>query len=129
MHRTAHWSVGPAEHRGVPGWLLVWARTHTAGFDVVDREALREFGEVLGDTTRALKEVVGTEKVYVAVFGDKQEHTHALLMARPPGLDPGRNGASLLTDFQDLRSPELCRSVATAVGDRLELARQKPNSR
>jgi diadenosine tetraphosphate (Ap4A) HIT family hydrolase len=123
VFRAAHWLIGPAEHRGVPGWLMIWSRTHTAGFDAVEGDALREFGELLGETTRALKQVLGAERVYVAVFGDNVEHTHALLMARPPGLDAGRTGVSLLKDFDDLRSADRGRHVAAAVGERLASAR------
>jgi diadenosine tetraphosphate (Ap4A) HIT family hydrolase len=124
VYRSEHWSVGPALHRGVPGWLLLWSRAHTPGFDAVDRAALHEYGEMLGDTTRLLKEVVGTPKVYVVVFGDHEEHTHALLMARPPGIDPGRTGVSMLHEFDDLRAPDGGRSVATEIGARLAHVRQ-----
>ena len=67
------------------GHLFVEPRRHAPGLaDLTDTEA-RSMGWWCTRASRALREVVGAEHVYAAVFGDAVPHLHVHLLPRFPG--------------------------------------------
>lgn len=68
------------------GYLFIQTKRHAAGLAELTDEEARDVGLTATRLARALKAVVGAEKVYSYVFGEKVAHFHCLVVARYRGV-------------------------------------------
>jgi diadenosine tetraphosphate (Ap4A) HIT family hydrolase len=98
------WRVAYAFDTALPGWLVLVPRRHvTAIADLTDAEA-RSLGVWQVRLSRALHQVLGCQKTYVAQFAEAAgfAHVHFHIVARPPDL------------AEDLRGPRIFRMLGPA---------------
>ncbi len=89
-----HWRVAHAFGTALPGWLVLVPRRHvTAIGELTDAEA-QALGTWQVRLSRALHQVLGCQKTYVAQFAEAQgfAHVHFHLIPRPPDLPPELRG-------------------------------------
>jgi diadenosine tetraphosphate (Ap4A) HIT family hydrolase len=92
--RYRDWDVVHAFGTSLEGWLVLVARRHVAAVaDLTDDEAVA-LGPLITSASRALAEVVGCEKTYVAQFAeaDGHRHVHVHVIARMPDQAPELKG-------------------------------------
>jgi len=116
---TPHWRVVHSFNSSLPGWLVLVPRQHVDAFDELSSEAMAEMGGLVGDLSRALREVVGCEKTYVMQFSEAPgfSHLHVHLVPRMPDQPADRRGPAVfgyLGDDQEAWVP-------TAQMDRIAL--------
>ncbi|MCS0638294.1 HIT family protein [Streptomyces sp. LP05-1] len=71
-----HWRVAHATGTALPGWLVLVPRRHvTAVWELTDAEA-ESLGSWQVRLSRALREVVGCPKTYVAQFAEAEGYAH-----------------------------------------------------
>jgi diadenosine tetraphosphate (Ap4A) HIT family hydrolase len=88
------WRVAHAVNSAVPGWLVLLPRRHvTAVADLTDAEA-QALGTWQVRLSRALHQVLGCQKTYIAQFAEAAgfAHVHFHVVARPPDLAPELRG-------------------------------------
>ncbi|MDQ1022997.1 diadenosine tetraphosphate (Ap4A) HIT family hydrolase [Streptomyces umbrinus] len=112
-----HWRVAHAFDTALPGWLVLVPRRHvTAIHELTDTE-----GETLGmwqvRLSRALHDVTGCVKTYVAQFAEVEgfAHVHFHIIPRMSDLPQKLRGPSV---FELLRQPEH-RRVSGGVTDEI----------
>ena len=101
----ALWRVAHAFDAALPGWLLLMPRRHVTSIaELTDAEALALGAWQVG-LSRALHEVTGCEKTYVAQFAEAEgfSHVHFHIVPRPVDL------------ARELRGPRIFRLLG-AVG-------------
>jgi diadenosine tetraphosphate (Ap4A) HIT family hydrolase len=92
-----HWRVVHSFNSSLPGWLVLVPRQHVDAFDELSSEAMAEMGGLVGDLSRALREVVGCEKTYVMQFSEAPgfSHLHVHLVPRMPDQPADRRGPAV----------------------------------
>jgi diadenosine tetraphosphate (Ap4A) HIT family hydrolase len=95
--RTDHWRVAHAFNASLPGWLVLLPASHVHAFDELSSDAMADLGRLLGDLSRALREVVGCEKTYVMQFSEAPgfSHLHVHLVPRMPDQPDDRRGPAV----------------------------------
>ncbi|MGO9660850.1 MAG: HIT family protein [Acidimicrobiales bacterium] len=74
--RTTGWDVAHAYGTSVEGWTVLVLRRHvTSVAEMIDEEA-SELGPLIRLVSRALGEVLGCAKTYVAQFAEHPQHNH-----------------------------------------------------
>jgi diadenosine tetraphosphate (Ap4A) HIT family hydrolase len=83
------WRVAHAFGTAQPGWLVVLPRRHVLALDELTPGEAAGLGPVLRVVTRALREVTGCDKTYVALFAEAEgfSHVHFHVVPRHAGLD------------------------------------------
>ncbi|HEX3773195.1 MAG TPA: hypothetical protein VHV51_01965 [Polyangiaceae bacterium] len=77
------WHVRAAdEPLGVPGWLMLITRRHVQSPAQFDVREIESFGPTLAHLQRALLEVTGALRIYLAAMGESSPHFHAHLVPR-----------------------------------------------
>jgi diadenosine tetraphosphate (Ap4A) HIT family hydrolase len=82
------WRAAHAFGSALPGWLVLLPRRHVTSIaELTDAEA-SSLGTWQVRLSRALHEVLGCEKTYMAQFAEAAgfSHVHFHIMARPPDL-------------------------------------------
>lgn len=80
-----HWVVLPSTDR--PGWSILAARRHCEWAWGMDDAARSTYGHALAEVTGAIRDAVGSDKVYVVGFGEGAIHFHVLLIPGIKGLN------------------------------------------
>lgn len=84
---TPNWDVAHAFGTDIEGWCVVVARRHIISLaELTDAEA-GELGPLVRDLSRALEEVVGSTKTYLAQFAEHPDHHHVHLHVVPRAAD------------------------------------------
>lgn len=107
--RTESWDVVHCDSTSLLGWTVLIVRRHVAAVaDLTDAEAAA-LGPLVRDVSRALHEVTGCEKTYVAQFAEhpQHRHVHVHVVPRREGLD------------EDQIGPGIFRFLGVAESDRL----------
>jgi diadenosine tetraphosphate (Ap4A) HIT family hydrolase len=88
------WRVAHAFGTSLPGWLVVVPLRHVIALDELTAKEAADLGPLLRALTVALREVLGAEKTYVALFaeGTGFTHVHFHVVPRGPDMDPGLRG-------------------------------------
>ncbi len=92
-----HWRVAHALGTALPGWLVLVPRRHVVTLaDLTDAEAA-SLGRWQVELSRALREVIGCERTYIAQFAEKEgfSHVHFHVVPRSAGLPPSHRGPSV----------------------------------
>ena len=76
IYRTPFWDLVHSYNSALAGWLVLVARRHITAVDELTDEEAAELGNLLQQTSRALKEVTGCQKTYVMQFAEMAEHPH-----------------------------------------------------
>jgi diadenosine tetraphosphate (Ap4A) HIT family hydrolase len=117
------WRVAHAFNSAVPGWLVLMPRRHvTAIADLTDSEA-RLLGTWQVRLSRALQQVLGCQKTYVAQFAEAEgfSHVHFHVVPRPPDLPRELRGPRIFqllgaTDRPHIGEDQLTRIAAALSG-------------
>lgn len=91
---SERWLVAHAFNSSLPGWLVVLPRRHVLTVaDLTEAEAT-ELGSLLRRVSRALVEVTGCVKTYVALFAEAEgfAHLHAHVVPRHADQPADRHG-------------------------------------
>jgi diadenosine tetraphosphate (Ap4A) HIT family hydrolase len=67
---------------GVPGWMLLVSQRHLAGPAFFDDREAASFGPTLRHLQRALLDVTGALRIYMAAMGESSPHFHCHLVPR-----------------------------------------------
>jgi diadenosine tetraphosphate (Ap4A) HIT family hydrolase len=124
----ALWRVAHAFDAALPGWLLLMPRRHVTSIaELTDSEALALGAWQVG-LSRALHEVTGCEKTYVAQFAEAEgfSHVHFHIIPRPVDLARelrGRRifrllGAADRERVSDEQMDEIAHALAGLLGPR-----------
>lgn len=128
MHVGEAWQVEHAYPTRLAGWLVVVLRRHREALHELDPAEFAELGPVLEATCRALREVVGCEKEYVACYaeieGFRHVHFHVVPVAAdmPEELRGGRSFAYLKVSEHEA----VPRAQVAALCERLAQAYRSP---
>ena len=76
MLRTPSWDVVQAYGTSLEGWTVLVLRRHVATLAEMTSEEANELGPLVRLVSRALVEVVGCAKTYVAQFAEDPLHRH-----------------------------------------------------
>ncbi len=84
----AHWRVAHAFNSALPGWLVLVPRRHVTSIAELSDAAAQTLGVWQVRLSRALHEVLGCQKTYVAQFAEAEgfSHVHFHVVPRPPDL-------------------------------------------
>jgi diadenosine tetraphosphate (Ap4A) HIT family hydrolase len=114
------WRVAHAIGCALPGWVVVLPARHVLSMDELTPEEAAGLGPLLTAASRAVVEVTGCAKVYLAMFAEREEfrHLHVHLIPRQPDLVQELRGPRV---FDYLKRPE-SEWVTEAEMDRLGAA-------
>jgi diadenosine tetraphosphate (Ap4A) HIT family hydrolase len=80
-----HWRVTTSLYSEVPGFSYLEPKRHIPYITDLNGEEARTFGDVLAQTSGALRDVADAEVVYVYIFGDHAPHLHVHLAPHRQG--------------------------------------------
>jgi diadenosine tetraphosphate (Ap4A) HIT family hydrolase len=124
---TPRWRAVHAFNSSLPGWLVLLPQRHVTALDQLDDDELRELGLLQGRLSACLRQVVGCEKTYSALFAEAEGfvHLHVHLIPRMPDQSPDRRGPAVfgyLGDDPALVVPEDEQDrIAREIGSRVRL--------
>lgn len=83
-----HWRVAHAFGTGLEGWLVLIPRRHVTSISELNDAEARSLGTWQVRLSRALHQVLGCQKTYVAQFAEAEgyAHVHFHVMPRQPDL-------------------------------------------
>jgi len=110
VFRDELWAAEICPGFEVPGWFVLRARRHALGWQELDADELRSFGQHAQDLVKAVGGVFGSPATYVLNFGEAYPHFHCLVAARGNDIPPERRVAGIMT----LRQDRLDRGAALA---------------
>ena len=95
--RTDHWRVVHAFNSSLPGWLVLVPLRHVHAFDELDGIAMLDMGSLVGDLSKALRDVLGCEKTYVMQFSEAPgfSHLHVHVVPRMSDQPDDRRGPAV----------------------------------
>ena len=93
------WRVAHAFGTALPGWLVVVPNTHARALHELSSDAAAELGPLLARLSRALGDVVGCEKSYLAFFAEAEgyEHLHIHVVPRMAWFGPEQRGPKVFS--------------------------------
>jgi diadenosine tetraphosphate (Ap4A) HIT family hydrolase len=88
------WRVAHAFNSALPGWLVLVPRRHVTAVAELTAAEAQALGTWQVRLSRALHEVLGCQKTYIAQFAEAAgfSHVHFHVVARPPDLAPELRG-------------------------------------
>ena len=126
--RTEHWDLVHSFNTSIEGWLVLVCRRHIATLaEMTDAES-DEVGRLVRDASRALHEVTGCDKTYVAQFAESADHRHVHihLIARHAAAGDDTRGplvfSALGADDEHRVSDERMNELALAIRAELGVA-------
>jgi diadenosine tetraphosphate (Ap4A) HIT family hydrolase len=81
-------TLGLYDDARFPGRCILALHTHYEHLEDVPANLLKRFTEEIRLSVRVIKEVTGTERVNVAILGNRDSHVHAHLIPRYPDDEP-----------------------------------------
>lgn len=119
-----HWRVAHAIGCALPGWLVVLPRRHTTTIAEHSHAEAVELGELLVATSRALQQVTGCQKTYVAQFAEATgfAHTHFHVIPRAADLPHEHAGPGVFWYLDRPASEEVSQTERDSLASRLRTA-------
>ncbi len=111
---SPHWLLTVLSDFDVPGWYVFQSRRHVVELTELSADALSSLGPKLAEAVSAIQVAVGCEKVYIQRFGEKYQHWHSLVLARPESVEPSLRGSHYFLGREHLRDDH---AAATIVRD------------
>jgi diadenosine tetraphosphate (Ap4A) HIT family hydrolase len=99
------WRVAHAIRCALPGWVVVLPARHVLSLAELTPEEAAGLGPLLAAVSRVVVQVTGCEKVYVALFAEREEfqHVHFHVIPRQADLAGDLRGPRI---FEYQRRPE-----------------------
>lgn len=99
------WRVSHAIRCALPGWLVIVPDQHVTSFVELTAAQASAMGPLIVRLSRALTEITGCSKTYVAMFAEAEgfQHLHLHVIPRAPGLAEELRGPRV---FAYLHRPE-----------------------
>jgi diadenosine tetraphosphate (Ap4A) HIT family hydrolase len=122
VYVSSTWRVAHAFGTALTGWMVVLPRRHVIALDELTPAEAADLGPLLTGLTSALRQVVGCDKTYVALFAEAEgfQHIHFHVVPRHPDLDAGFRGPrvfGLLGGDPDRYVPDgVMDQIATSIG-------------
>jgi len=116
--RHGGWAALVYPGHEVPGSIVVALERHADGITDLDRTEAEGYGVVAWRLARALRAATGTERVYLAAFGESIPHFHFLAAARTDDVDHALRGPGFVLAKDQMRDP----AAALAVAERIRAA-------
>lgn len=93
------WRVAHAFSTALPGWLVLVARRHITTISELEAAEAAELGQLSHRMSRALTEVTGCVKTYVAAFSEAPgfTHLHVHVIPRARDLPAEEHGPAIFT--------------------------------
>jgi diadenosine tetraphosphate (Ap4A) HIT family hydrolase len=85
--RAPGWDVAHAYDTSLEGWIVLLLRRHAATLAELTAEEASELGRLVMLVSRALADVTGCAKTYVAQFAEDPQHRHVHFHVIPVPLD------------------------------------------
>lgn len=103
--REGGWRLARAFDSSLPGWLVLLPDRHLESLAQLTSNEAQVLGQLLWRASRALHEVTGCVKTYVALFTETEgfHHLHFHLVPRASDLAQDRRGTAI---FESLHRPE-----------------------
>lgn len=98
-----HWRLTVGLASEVPGFAYLEPKRHIRFITELDGAEAATFGAVMARCTRVLKEITGSEVVYVYIFGDGVPHLHVHLAPHRRG--DGLNDQMIRGDIIEEKLP------------------------
>lgn len=99
IFENEHWLVDHAlSPRTLRGLLLIKTKRHVEDVADLTLAEMASLGEAMSRTTKAVRDVVAPERVYVISFGEGTRHVHWIVLPRRTEM-PG--GPSLIAEMLD----------------------------
>jgi diadenosine tetraphosphate (Ap4A) HIT family hydrolase len=100
-----NWRAAHAFGTALEGWLVLVPRRHITSISELNDTEARSLGAWQVRLSRALHQVVGCQKTYIAQFAEAEgfAHVHFHVIPRPPGLADELRGPRI---FQMMRTDE-----------------------
>ncbi|WP_329580539.1 HIT family protein [Kitasatospora sp. NBC_01250] len=116
-----HWRVAHAVGVGLLGWLVLVPRRHVTTIAELTDEEAAALGGWQVRLSRALSEVTGCVKTYLAQFSEAPgfSHLHFHLVPRPAELDPQLLGPGVFTLIDNPAHPAPAPAAVDAFARRL----------
>jgi diadenosine tetraphosphate (Ap4A) HIT family hydrolase len=76
IYRTSLWDVAHCYETSLPGWLILIVRRHIQSLDELTISEAVELGQLIRNTSSAIKAVTGCIKTYVLQFAESPDHPH-----------------------------------------------------
>ena len=89
IYEDQHWvvdhSISPVR---LKGWLIMKPKRHVEDFADLSPEESARLGPLSRSAAAAVRDALGTMRVYVCSFGEEWRHVHVHVVPRYPGMEP-----------------------------------------
>jgi diadenosine tetraphosphate (Ap4A) HIT family hydrolase len=117
--RRAGWRIAHDFNSSLEGWLILAPLRHVHSLDELSPEESTTLGELLRESSIALKSVTGCVKTYVMLFAEAEgfAHLHVHVVPRMADQPPDRRGPDVFGYLKDGRAivPERRDAIAAAL--------------
>lgn len=122
------WRVAHAVRCSLPGWVVVIPARHVLSLAELTADEAAALGPLLAAVSRALVEVTGCRKTYLALFAEAEEfqHLHIHVVPRYDDQPPDRKGPAVFgyiggPESDHVPAAEMDR-IGAALAERIGLA-------
>jgi diadenosine tetraphosphate (Ap4A) HIT family hydrolase len=106
----------------VPGWILFCVNRHAEGIWSLTPDEAAAFGTLAQRIGSAVREVCGSARVYLLVFGENVLHFHAMIQGRGDDVPESSRSGAMLSHAADFADREAAAKVGQAVRELLATA-------
>jgi diadenosine tetraphosphate (Ap4A) HIT family hydrolase len=119
VYEDAHWVAGVLPGLELPGWIVLAVRRHTTDAAALRHDAAESLGPVIVRLSRAIRDAVGAERVYVLAYGENAPHWHVLLAGRGAHVPPEHRHAAFWIHREQYVDPAAAQAAAARIRDGL----------
>lgn len=133
--RTPSWDIAHADNTSLEGWTVIVLRRHAATLAEMTAEEADELGGLVRRVSRALTDLTGCGKTYVAQFAEHPQHHHVHFHVIPVPVDNpdehrsyrifARLGVPDDQRVPEVRMNEIAATLASALGPDLVLHQER----
>lgn len=109
IYSGEYWVVDHAYRSKLAGWLVIVLKRHAEALHELTNDEFKELGELINKTTKALHELLKTEKEYVAFFaeGEGFHHIHIHIIPRSKDLPVEFKGPKIFSMLKPENDKEI----------------------